>query len=196
MGTPPRSVEIHWKALKRVLIYLNTTRDIPLVFGAHKKSIKPDRALRIMVDADHGGCVDTRRSTSGIYIRAFGDTVLAKSKRQGRVSHATGSAEFNAIATACRKARNLLIVMEDLGFPQRQVLIESDSQVAVDMLKKGRLTEASKHHALDFYEAKEMIDSGVIVLRHVPGDDNTSDILTKPLPGPAFEKHARSLLHY
>ena len=56
---------VHWKALKRVLAYLVTTKHRPLVFGKFKQSIRPDRALHVMVDAD------TSRSTSGIYVRAF-----------------------------------------------------------------------------------------------------------------------------
>ena len=186
---------VHWKALKRVLIYLVTTKHRPLVFGKHKNFIRPDRALHVMVDADHGGCPDTSRSTSGIFVRAFGDTIMTKSKRQGKVSNSTGAAEFHALAHATRKIANLRIIMSDLGFPQPVVLLESDSQVAISMIQKGRLTTRTKHLALSFHEVKEANDSGVIFLRHVPGVDNTPDLLTKALPRQSFEKHSRSMLN-
>jgi hypothetical protein len=186
---------VHWKALKRVLAYLVTTKHRPLVFGKFKQSIRPDRALHVMVDADHGGCPDTSRSTSGIYVRAFGDTIMTKSKRQGKVSNSTGAAEFHAMAHAVRKITNLRIVMADLGFPQRVVLLENDSQTAISMIQKGRLTERTKHLALAFHEVKEANDSGEIFLRHVPGVENTPDLLTKPLPRDQFQKFSRHILN-
>ena len=33
------------------------------------------------------------------------------------------------------------------------------------------------------------------MFRHVPGVDNTSDILTKQLPQPAFSRHADTMLN-
>ena len=172
-----------------------TTKHRPLVFGRFKASVRPDRALHFIVDADHGGCPDTSRSTTGMITRAFGDTIMTKSKRQGKVSNSTGAAEFHAMAHAVRKITNMRLIMRDLGYCQPKVLLESDSQVAISMVKKGRLTNRTKHLALAFNEVKEQNDAGLIFLRHVPGVDNTADLLTKPLPRFDFQKHARSILN-
>ena len=181
--------KMHWKALKRILVYLYTTREKCLVFGRDKSNT----ALSVMVDADHGGDKSTARSTTGIVVKAFGDAVYTKSKRQGKVNNSTGAAEFDAIASAVRKIDNFRIVMQDLGFHQQTVVVETDSKVAHGMLKSGRLTTATKHLALDFYVVSEQMDDDRVDLRHVPGDDNTADIFTKALCRVTFEKHREGL---
>ncbi len=39
------------------------------------------------------------------------------------------------------------------------------------------------------YFLRELKDEGIIVIRHVPGDENKADIFTKNTPGPVYEKH-------
>ena len=38
------------------------------------------------------------------------------------------------------------------------------------------------------------MEEGAIKLKHVPGTENTSDLLTKPLPRVTFAKHREALL--
>ena len=57
------------------------------------------------------------------------------------------------------------------------------------------MTERTKHLALAFHEVKEANDSGEIFLRHVPGTENTPDLLTKPLPRDQFQKFSRRILN-
>ena len=52
----------HWKAAKEVVRYLAGTAEYGLVFGGSRV----DEGLLGYSDADHAGCVDTRRSTSGV----------------------------------------------------------------------------------------------------------------------------------
>ena len=97
------------------------------------------------MDADHAGCKDTARSTSGVVIKLFGNTVFTKAKRQGKVANSTGAAELHAMADAVRRITPYRGVIEDMGFYQRTVPFYSDSQVAIDMIKRGHLASATKH---------------------------------------------------
>ena len=63
------------------------------------------------------------------------------------------------------------------------------------MLKRGHLSTVTKHLAHVFVEVKEAVDNNIVVFYHVPGVDNTSGILTKPLPKPAFSKHRDTMLN-
>ena len=81
---------VHWKALKRVLVYIYTTRQRRLVFG-RDQDFDIDEPICVYMDADHAGCKDTAKSTSGIVITVFGSTVWTKSKRQGKVANSVGS---------------------------------------------------------------------------------------------------------
>ena len=186
---------VHWKALKRVAIYLKTTRERSLVFGRNKHSADPRNPIEVYVDADHGGCMDTHRSTSGTIICVFGDTTTTQAKRQTRVSNSTGAAELFAIAKVTRKITNYRVILEDLGFYQRTVTINTDSRVAIDLIKRGYMSAASKHLMRDFHEVKEAVDSGLVRLQHVPGVDNPSDVLTKALDRKTHEKHTNFILN-
>ena len=71
----------HWKALKRVLAYLVTTKKRELVLGRDANEPDEGEWLQFKVDADHGGCLDTRRSTTGLIMEVMGSVVLTMSKR-------------------------------------------------------------------------------------------------------------------
>lgn len=86
----------HWKALKRVLAYLTTNKKRELVLGRHANG--PDQeTLVFKVDADHGGCLDTRRSTTGLIMEVMGTVVMTISKRQSCVANSTLKAGMTAI---------------------------------------------------------------------------------------------------
>ena len=40
----------------------------------------------------------------------------------------------------------------------------------------------------------ELTDEGLIVVRHVPGDDNEADIFTKNTAAPVFSRHPKVCL--
>ena len=192
----------HWKALKRVLIYLYHTRDRVLCFGAKQvdfhnpEVVKNCDPIEVFVDADHAGCKDTARSTSGTLIKLFGDTILAKAKRQGKVSNSTAMAELHSAANVVRKIdfyREVLYEMSD--YYQKTIPIYTDSQVVIKMIEKGHLSNATKHLRISFNEIKEKVDDKEISLFHIPGAENPSDILTKPLPRVTHNKHMDTVLN-
>ena len=184
--------KVHWRGLKRVLIYLKTTRPLELALGG---SSKDTPLMEVMVDADHGGCLDTRRSTSGIIIKVLGSAVTSVSKRQTAVANSTTAAEFFALAAAVRRISTVKLTLTELGYDVPTVEVQTDSRCVVDMLKKGHPSERTKHFLIDFYEVKEKVEDGTVSVIHIPGVTNTADLLTKSLPRAAFEKHRKSLLN-
>ena len=184
---------VHWKALKRVLVYIYTTRQRRLVFG-RDQDFDIDDPICVYMDADHAGCKDTAKSTSGIVITVFGSTVWTKSKRQGKVANSTGAAELHAMAAAVRKIETFRYVLEEMGFYQKCVPFFSDSRVAIDMVKRGHLSEATKHLRISFHTVLDAVKAGEVSLTHTPGEDNRSDLLTKSLPRETHEKHTASIL--
>jgi hypothetical protein len=69
-------------------------------------------------DADWGGCLDTRRSTTGYLFRTFGGPVAWKSRRQATTALSTAEAEYMASADASRQAVWLRLLLKDLGHGQ------------------------------------------------------------------------------
>lgn len=57
----------------------------------------------VFVDADYGGCKDTRRSTSGYVFMMAGGPVTWSSKRQATVALSTVEAEYVAMARCAQQ---------------------------------------------------------------------------------------------
>ncbi|RVW81995.1 Retrovirus-related Pol polyprotein from transposon TNT 1-94 [Vitis vinifera] len=87
----------HWKKAKRVMRYLQRTKDCMLTY--HRSS-----HLEIVgySDSDFAGCLDSRRSTSGYIFMLAGGAVSWKSVKQTLIASSTMEAEF----IACYEASN------------------------------------------------------------------------------------------
>ena len=100
-----KPTRIHWEAIKRVLRYIQGTKEIGLKFQRTQKF-----ELYGFCDSDWGGCLDTRRSTSGYVFLLGGAAVSWSSKRQATVAMSSAEAEYIAATHAAKESlwiRNL-----------------------------------------------------------------------------------------
>ena len=118
----------HWTAALRVLRYLRGTLSHKLHF-----SKSPEVALLVgFSDADHAGCLDTRRSHSG-YVAKVNDTAVAwASRRQKCVALSSCESEYIAVCECAKQVvwmrRELMI---ELDHTQQHVnSIDCDNQAA------------------------------------------------------------------
>jgi hypothetical protein len=89
-----------WAHLRHFLRYINGTRKAGLSFGANEL----EEALRIITDADFAGCLDTRRSTSGVICQVFGSTVSHISRRQSQTSDVSEEDEGEGVTNSTMEA--------------------------------------------------------------------------------------------
>ena len=87
----------HWKAAKRVMRYLQKTKDCMLTY-------RRSNHLEVIgySDADFAGCQDSRKSTSGYIFMLAGGAISWKSVKHTLVASSTMEAEF----IACFEASN------------------------------------------------------------------------------------------
>lgn len=122
----------HWKGAKHLLRYLRGTSDLSLVFDATAGK----RALLGWADADWGGCLDTRRSTTGYVFSTYGGVVSWKSRRQPTVALSTTQAELLASTEAGKEAvwlRQLLADLELGPADGEPVVIYNDNSGAIQL---------------------------------------------------------------
>ncbi|XP_052193739.1 secreted RxLR effector protein 161-like [Diospyros lotus] len=81
----------HWKAAKKILIYLQGTKD-------HMVTYRRSDHLEVIgySDSDFVGCVDTRKSTFGYLFLLAGGAISWKSAKQSVIVASTMEAEFVA----------------------------------------------------------------------------------------------------
>ena len=53
--------------------------------------------------------------------------------------------------------------------------------------------DKSKHIDIRYHFIRDMVQKGVVELQYIPTDDQTADVLTKPLPRVKFEYFRRRL---
>jgi hypothetical protein len=174
----------HWKALKRILRYIQGMVSLGLFYSKAK-----DYKLVGYSDNDWCRDIDDRKSTSG-YVFFMRDTAFTwLSKKQPIVTLLTCEAEYVAASwCACHAIwlRNLLSKMElkQLG----ATVIQVDNKSAIELAKNPVNHERSKHIDVRFYFIRDHVKEGSVELVHVASQDQVADIFTKPLPKVLLDK--------
>ena len=89
--------EIHFKALKRVVKYLHSTKDLALTFHKQLDFNPAKLSFALYTDADYGGDRLTRRSVCGWLLFMCGNPIQAGSVQQKTVALSTTESELMAL---------------------------------------------------------------------------------------------------
>ncbi|GJW18628.1 retrovirus-related pol polyprotein from transposon TNT 1-94 [Tanacetum coccineum] len=144
----------HLEALKRVFWYLRGTINWGLWYPKDTAM-----ALTAYADANHAGCQDTRRSTSGS-AQFLGDKLVSwSSKKQKSIAISTTKAEYIAMSGCCAQIHWMRSQLTDYDFHSR-----------------------SKH-----IDIRHQVEKGMVELYFVTTDYQLADIFTKALPRERFE---------
>ncbi|GKA76080.1 hypothetical protein Tco_0782458 [Tanacetum coccineum] len=146
-----KPTEKHLQAVKRIFRYLKGTINMGLWY-----SKDTGISLTAYADADHAGCQDTRRSTSGS-AQFLGDKLVSwSSKKQKCTAISSTEAEYialsGAIALSCNNVQH----------------------------------SRAKHIDVRYHFIKEQVENGVVELYFVRTEYQLADIFTKPLPRERF----------
>ena len=173
----------HMAAVMRILGYLSLTKDVGLFYQS-----KCSDGLHALSDSDWGGCPDTYRSTTGFMVRLGTAPISWMSKRQTLTAQSTCEAEYVAASEATREliwTRNLL---DELGFKLTgPSVLFMDNEAARKLAHNPEFHAKTKHIGMKYHLIREQTLAGNIAPQYVPTADNLADLLTKPLPRPAYE---------
>ncbi|GJR58942.1 copia protein [Tanacetum coccineum] len=146
-----KPTEKHLQAVKQIFRYLKGTINMGLWY-----SKDTGMSLTAYADADHTGCQDTRRSTSGS-AQFLGDKLVSwSSKKQKCTAISSTEAEYialsGAIALCCNNVQH----------------------------------SRAKHIDVRYHFIKEQVENGIVELYFVRTEYQLADIFTKPLPRERF----------
>nr|GEV91207.1 hypothetical protein [Tanacetum cinerariifolium] len=118
-----RPTEKHLKEVKRIFRYLRGTVHMGLWYPKGSRF-----ELTAFSDADHAGCVDTRKRTSG-GIQFLGDKLVSwMSKKQNCTAMSLAEAEYVALSASCAQFMWMRIQLQDYGFNYDKIPLYCDSQ--------------------------------------------------------------------
>jgi hypothetical protein len=171
----------HWQAALQLLRYLSGTLGMGLLYGKGGGRA----GFHGYCDANHGGDLATRRSTTGFVFILHGAAVAWQSKLQPTVALSTTEAEYQAAGMAAREAlwfRKLLPELgEEIAGP---LLIFCDSESVRALLRNPMVTQRSKHIDIIHHFCRERVLLRQLQYDYVNTTMNWADCLTKSVPRP------------
>ncbi|GJX53932.1 retrovirus-related pol polyprotein from transposon TNT 1-94 [Tanacetum coccineum] len=152
----------HLKEVKRIFKYLKGTINMGLWYPKDSGF-----ELTAFSDADHAGCIDTRKSTSR-GIQFLGDKLVSfgwSTKTEPALHLLQAEAEYVALSASCAQVMWMRTQLQDYGFNYNKIPLYCDSQSAIAISC-----------------IKEQVENGIIELCFVRTEYQLADIFTKALP--------------
>ncbi|GJZ47642.1 retrovirus-related pol polyprotein from transposon TNT 1-94 [Tanacetum coccineum] len=147
----------HYRGMVGTLMYLTASRP-DLTFAYPKDS---SIALTAYADADHAGCQDTRRSTSGS-MQLLGDKLVSwSSKRQKSAAISSTKAEYIALSGCCAQVLWMRSQLTDYGLGFNKIPMYCDNKSAIALCCNNVQHSRSKHIDIRFHFIKEHVENGV-----------------------------------
>ncbi|WVZ70672.1 LOW QUALITY PROTEIN: hypothetical protein U9M48_019315 [Paspalum notatum var. saurae] len=166
-------------AVKRIIRYVAGTLDHGLYYPRC-----PGEANLVGYsdsDSDHGGDIDTSKSTSGILFFLGKCLVSWQSVKQQVVALSSCEAEYIAASTASTRALWLARPLGDLLGETPALELGVDSKSARAPAKNPVFHERSKHIRVRYHFIRDCWEEGSIKARYINTKDQLADLLTKPL---------------
>ncbi|GJS78348.1 hypothetical protein Tco_0728229 [Tanacetum coccineum] len=145
-----------------------------------------DMSLTAYADADHAGCQDTRRSTSGS-AQFLGDKLVSwSSKKQKSTAISSTEAEYIALSGCCSQILWMRSQLTDYGFQFNKIPLYCDNKSAIALCCNNVQHSRAKHIDIRYHFIKEQVENGIVELYFVRTEYQLADIFTKPLPRERF----------
>ncbi|KAF9685782.1 hypothetical protein SADUNF_Sadunf03G0089900 [Salix dunnii] len=159
----------HWQHVKRLL----------------RRQTNP--VIRGFSDADWGGDLDDRKSTTA-YIIFLGDNPINwRTRKQKAVARSSTEAEYRALATAASDIAWIQSLLDELGIQNREPpTLLCDNVGATQLSLNPVMHSRMKHIAIDLHFVHDFVRKGKLRVAHVHTDDQLADLLTKPLARSRF----------
>ena len=137
-------------------------------------------------DADWGGDLDDRKSTSGYVFQIGGTAISWRSKKQACVALSTAEAEYIALASTAQESVWLQQLLADIKKePPKKMVIFEDNQSAISIARNPQFHGRSKHIGIKYHYIREQVGNGKVELEYCR---TNADCMTKGLNDEQFEK--------
>ncbi|GJX31993.1 retrovirus-related pol polyprotein from transposon TNT 1-94 [Tanacetum coccineum] len=144
---------------------------------------RPDLVFVVCMlpDADHAGCQDTRRSTSGS-MKLLGNRLVSwSSKKQKSMTISSTEAEYIALSGCCAQILWMRSQLTNYSLGFNKIPLYCDNKSAITLCCNNVQHSRSKHIDVRYYFIKEQLENGVVELYFVRTEYQLTDIFTKAL---------------
>ncbi|KAE9170869.1 hypothetical protein PF005_g27386 [Phytophthora fragariae] len=179
----------HYREGQRVLRYLLQTRDFAL-----RMDVIPGNNVSITVftDSDYANDPDDSKSVSGYITFLDGNVISYGSRKQGINAQSSTEAEYIAMNEGVKDILWIVGLCAELRWPASTPMLRGDNQAALYLAEKPGKHSNTKHINNKYHLVRHLVEDGKLRTLHVPTNDNTADIMTKPL---ARDKYSQFRSH-
>ena len=172
--------------------YLNGTTDLGICLEPELGIL----SIHAYVDASFAVHADFKSHT-GVVVTLGGGGIYFRSTKQKLNSTSSTEAELIGVADAMPQIIHLRDFLIQQGYLIGPAIMYQDNMSTIQLIKNGRSnSDRSRHINIRFFFAKDRVDQGELVLKHMPTDQMIADILTKPLQGEKFRTLRAKLLNW
>ena len=167
-------MQVSMEMMKRIGRYLRGTPRVVRRFYQQQWCGK----LLTQVDADHAGCVMTRKSTTCTVMMHGGHNLSLTSNIQSVQATSSGESEFYAITKGLSNSLGMRSLTLDFGLLVFKIVIETDSSAGKGIalrLGAGKL----KHIETQYLWSQKVFYDKLAELKKIPRGDNAADIGTR-----------------
>ena len=147
--------------------------------------------LTIYTDSDWGGCVRTRRSTSGGVAMHGAHCLLTWSRTQQLIALSSAEAELNASVKAAQEGLSLKHMAEELG-DTVWLRLRGDSSANDGILKRSGAGKV-KHLSIRQLWLQEKVEEGTLWHEKIPRPTNCADAMTHHFTRAEGEIHFKGM---
>ncbi len=167
---------LHEKLLTKLLSYLKGVPDLGLLYHS-----KP--TLVGYADADWGGDISTRRSTTGYLFLFMNSPISWNSRLQRTVALSSCEAEYMALKEAIKEQAYIKAILREIGLFKdlNTDTIYTNSNSAIELAKNPVYHSRTKHVDIQYHYVRENVVNGNTKLTFIPTKGQLADGLTKPL---------------
>ncbi|GJV10965.1 retrovirus-related pol polyprotein from transposon TNT 1-94 [Tanacetum coccineum] len=172
----------HLKEVKRIFRYLRQSYNMGLWYPK-------DSGFELIAysDADHAGCKDDCKSTSGGLQFLGGKLVSWSSKKQDCTAMSTAEAEYVSLSACCAQVIWMRTQLLDYGFKYNRIPMYCDSKSAIAISCNPVQHSKTKHIDIRYHFIKEHVERGTVEIYFVGTEYQLADLFTKALPKERFE---------
>ena len=184
-----KATEEDWRKIMRVYSYLNRIKEDQRII------LNAVSVEKVIATADSAYAVDKDcKSTSAGCIGFPGidgktSYFLWVHKTQPIATRSSSESELVAASYIVEYGLWVTYMLDELGFGKRMIELEQDNTSSISFVKRGRGTfSRTKHIKVRWFWITMLMEDGELSIKHVPTQEMTADILSKPLPYAAFLK--------
>nr|GEU62369.1 hypothetical protein [Tanacetum cinerariifolium] len=178
----------HYRGMIGTLLYLTANRpDLQFaICMCARYQARPTEthdsfvALTAFADADHAGCQDTRRSTSGS-VQFLGERLISwSSKRKKSAAISSTKAKYIALYGCCAQILWMRSHLTDYGLGFNKIPMYCDNKSVIALCCNNVQHSRSKHIDIKYHFIKEQVENG-IELYFVNTEYHLANLFTKAL---------------